>query len=80
MANPGPASSQTTNYLFTGDSTDGIQLGGSASDLVGFHGATPTVQQAAITAVASDAATSAIATAINAIITVLEVKGLVDEN
>ena len=80
MPNPGPASAQTTNYLFNGDSTDGIQLGGSASDLVGFHGATPTVQQAAITALANDASGTAIATAVNAIITALEVKGLIDEN
>ena len=80
MANPGPASSQTTNYLFNGDSTDGIQLAGAASDKLGFHGATPTVQQAAITALANNADGTAIATAVNAIITVLEVKGLIDEN
>lgn len=80
MANPGPASSQTTNYLFNGDSSDGIQLAGSATELLGFHGATPTVQQAAITALANDASGTAIATAVNAIITALEVKGLIDEN
>ena len=80
MANPGPASSQTTNYLFNGDSSDGVQLAGSATELLGFHGATPTVQQAAITALANDASGTAIATAVNAIITVLEVKGLIDEN
>jgi hypothetical protein len=49
MSNPGPASSQTTNYLFNGDSSDGVQLAGSATELLGFHGVTPTVQQAAIT-------------------------------
>lgn len=80
MANPGPASTQTTNYLFNGDSADGIQIGGSAADLVGFHGVTPTVQQAAITALANNASGTAIATAVNAIITALEVKGLIDEN
>jgi hypothetical protein len=80
MANPGPASSQTTNYLFNGDSSDGVQLAGSATELLGFHGATPTVQQAAITALANDASGTAIATAVNAIITALEVKGLIDEN
>jgi hypothetical protein len=80
MANPGPASSQTTNFLFNGDSSDGVQLAGSATELLGFHGATPTVQQAAITALANDASGTAIATAVNAIITALEVKGLIDEN
>lgn len=54
MANPGPASTQTTNYLFNGDSTDGVQLAGSASDKLGFYGVTPIVQpsgsaQAALT-------------------------------
>jgi hypothetical protein len=80
MANPGPASSQTTNYLFNGDSSDGVQLAGSATELLGFHGVTPTVQQAAITALANDASGTAIATAVNAIITALEVKGLIAEN
>jgi hypothetical protein len=80
MANPGPASTQTTNFLFNGDSVDGIQLAGSATDKLGFHGATPTVQQAAITALANNADGTAIAAAVNAIITVLEVKGLIDEN
>lgn len=80
MANPGPASTQSTNYLFNGDSTDGIQIAGSAADLLGFHGATPTAQQPAITALANDASGTAIATAVNAIITALEVKGLIDEN
>jgi hypothetical protein len=54
MANPGPASTQTTNYLFNGDSTDGIQLAGSGDDKLGFYGVTPVVQptgaaQAALT-------------------------------
>jgi hypothetical protein len=44
MANPGPASTQTTNYLFNGDSTDGVQLAGSATDKLGFYGVTPIVQ------------------------------------
>jgi hypothetical protein len=80
MANPGPASTQTTNFLFNGDSVDGIQIAGSASDKLGFHGVDPTVQQAAITALANNADGTAIAAAVNAIITVLEVKGLIDEN
>jgi hypothetical protein len=49
MSNPGPASTQTTNYLFNGDSTDGIQLAGAATDKLAFHGATPVDQAAAIT-------------------------------
>jgi hypothetical protein len=80
MANPGPASTQSTNYLFNGDSTDGIQIAGSATDLLGFHGVDPTAQQGAITALADDASGTAIATAVNAIITALEVKGLIAEN
>jgi hypothetical protein len=80
MANPGPASTQTTNYLFNGDSSDGVQLAGSATELLGFHGVDPTVQQAAITALANNADGTAIAAAVNAIITVLEVKGLIAEN
>jgi hypothetical protein len=80
MANPGPASTQTTNYLFNGDSADGIQIGGSATELVGFHGATPSARQAAITALGNSATGTEIATAVNAIITALEVKGLLDEN
>ena len=54
MPNPGPASTQTTNYLFNGDSTDGIQLAGAATDKLGFYGVSPIVQpsgsaQAALT-------------------------------
>ena len=54
MPNPGPATTQTTNYLFNGDSTDGIQLAGSAADKLGFYGVSPIVQpsgsaQAALT-------------------------------
>jgi hypothetical protein len=80
MSNPGPASTQTDNFLFNGDSTDGIQIAGAASDKLGFHGATPSVQQAAITALGNSATGTEIATAVNAIITALEVKGLIDEN
>ena len=80
MSNPGPASTQTTNYLFNGDSSDGVQLAGSATELLGFHGVTPTVQQAAITDLGNSASGTEIATAVNAIITALEVKGLIAEN
>lgn len=75
MANPGPASTTTAHYLYDGDSTDGILLGGSASKLVGFHGATPVAQASAITAITNTATGTEIATAVNALITVLKNKG-----
>ena len=77
MANPGPASSQTTNYLFNGDSTDGIQIAGAASDLLAFHGATPVAQADAITDLGNSATGTEIATAVNAIIAALVAKGLI---
>ena len=77
MANPGPASSQTTNYLFNGDSTDGIQLAGAASDKLGFHGATPSVQGDAIADIGNSATGTEIATAVNSIIAALVAKGLI---
>lgn len=77
MANPGPASTQSTNYLFNGDSTDGIQLAGAASDKLGFHGATPVVQAATIADLGNSATGTEIATAVNAIIAALEAKGLI---
>lgn len=80
MSNPGPASTQTPIYLFNGDSTDGVLLGGSAAHLVGFHGVAPTAQVGEITAVGNSASGTELATAINALITALEVKGLVAPN
>lgn len=47
MSNPGPASTVTSNYLFTGDASDGIQIAGGATKKVGFYGATPVTQRAA---------------------------------
>ena len=76
MSNPGPASTQTPIYLFNGDSSNGVLLGGSATNLVGFHGATPVVQAGAITAISNTATGTEIATAVNAIITALKNKGL----
>lgn len=73
MANPGPATTVTANYLFNGDASNGVQLGGAPANLVGFHGVTPVVQAAAI-AVPTDLATSIVA--ITAIITALKNKGL----
>jgi hypothetical protein len=76
MANPGPATTVTPNYLFTGDASNGDLIGGSPSNLVGFHGATPVVQAGAITAISNSATGTEIATAVNAIITALKNKGL----
>lgn len=76
MANPGPATTVTANYLFNGDASNGVLLGGSASNLVGFHGATPVAQAGAITALSNTATGTEIATAVNAIITALKNKGL----
>lgn len=77
MSNPGPASTQTTNFLFNGDSTDGIQLAGAATDKLAFHGATPVDQAAAITNLANNADGTAIATAVNAVLVALREKGLI---
>jgi hypothetical protein len=77
MANPGPASTQTTNYLFNGDSTDGIQLAGAATDKLAFHGATPVDQAAAITNIGNSATGTEIATAVNSILAALREKGLI---
>ena len=76
MANPGPATTVTANYLFNGDASNGVLLGGSASNLVGFHGATPVAQAGAITALSNTATGTEIAPAVNAIITALKNKGL----
>lgn len=76
MANPGPASTITTNYLLNGDSTDGVQIGGAATNKVGFYGATPVVRAAAVTTIGNSATGTEIATAVNAIITALKNVGL----
>ena len=77
MSNPGPASTQTTNFLFNGDSTDGVQIAGAATDKLAFHGATPVDQAVAITDLANDASGTAIATAVNAVLVALREKGLI---
>jgi hypothetical protein len=77
MANPGPASTQSTNYLFNGDSSDGVQIAGSATDLLAFHGATPVDQAGAIANIANDASGTVIATAVNSILAALREKGLI---
>ena len=55
--------------------SDGTQLGSSSSELVGFHGATPTDQDAAITLTSGTLGDSN--TAINSILTFLRAKGLI---
>ena len=75
MSNPGPASTQTVNYLLNGNASDGALIGISTGK-VGFYGKTPVVQVAAITTIADDATGTAIATAVNAVITALKNIGL----
>jgi hypothetical protein len=71
MANPGPASTVSTVYLFNGNAADGVALGISTGK-IGFYGETPVVQAAAITTIATNATGTAISTAVNSIITALQ--------
>lgn len=71
MANPGPASTITPVYLFNGNAADGIALGVAGGE-IGFYGETPVVQASAITTVSDTATGTALATAVNAIITALK--------
>ena len=71
MANPGPASTITPVYLFNGNAADGVALG-LASGKIGFYGETPVVQASAITTISDTATGTAIATAVNAVITALK--------
>ena len=75
MSNPGAASTQTSNYLFNGNASDGILLGVAGGE-IGFYGETPVVQAAAITTIADNADGTAIATAVNAVITALKNIGI----
>jgi hypothetical protein len=71
MANPGAASTQTVNYLFNGNASDGVALG-LAGGKIGFYGETPVVQANAISTIANNADGTAIATAVNAVIVALK--------
>jgi hypothetical protein len=71
MSNPGPASTVTPVYLFNGNAADGIALGVAGGE-IGFYGETPVVQAGAITTVSDTATGTALATAVNAIITALK--------
>ena len=76
MANPGPASTITANYLMNGGASDG-DLISPAGGKVGFYGTTPVVQAGAITALVSTTASTAdVAASVNAIITALKNVGL----
>jgi hypothetical protein len=75
MSNPGAASTQTTNYLFNGNASDGVLLG-IATGKVGFYGETPVVQASAISTIADNASGTAIATAVNSVITALQNIGI----
>jgi hypothetical protein len=75
MSNPGPASTQTPVYLLNGNAADGILLSIEGGK-IGFYGETPVVQASAITTVSDSATGTALATAVNAIITALKNVGL----
>lgn len=75
MANPGAASTQTVNYLFNGNASDGVALG-VAGGKIGFYGETPVVQASAINTIANNADGTAIATAVNAVIVALSNVGI----
>lgn len=57
--------------------SSGTRLGQDSSDLVGFHGATPSDQAATISALATAATVGAVVTAVNSLLTALKEKGLI---
>ena len=76
MSNPGPASTQTSNYLLNGSASDGVLIGIAGGE-VGFYGETPVVQAAAITPlVSTTASTSDVCARVNSIITALQNIGI----
>ncbi len=76
MANPGPASTQTSNYLLNGSAADGVLIGIVGGE-VGFYGETPVVQAGAITPlVSTTASTTDMCARINSIITALQNIGI----
>ena len=75
MANPGPASTQTSNYLLNGSAADGVLLGIAGGE-VGFYGETPVVQASAITTLAATPTTAETVAAVNGIITALKNIGI----
>ena len=75
MSNPGPASTQTANYLLHGNASDGVAVG-IVGGKVGFYGETPVVQASAITALTAGPTTAEFVAATNAIITALKNVGI----
>ncbi len=76
MSNPGPASTQTSNYLLNGSAADGVLIGIAGGE-VGFYGETPVVQAGAITPlVSTTASTTDMCARINSIITALQNIGI----
>lgn len=75
MSNPGPASTQTVNYILNGNASDGAQVG-AVGGKVAFYGETPVVQASAITALTAAPTTAEFVAATNAIITALQNIGL----
>jgi hypothetical protein len=76
MANPGPASTQTSNYLLNGSAADGVLIGIVGGE-VGFYGETPVVQAGAISPlVSTTASTTDMCARINSIITALQNIGI----
>jgi hypothetical protein len=75
MSNPGPASTQTENYILNGNASDGALVGTSGGK-VGFYGETPVVQASAITALTAGPSTAEFVAATNAIITALKNVGI----
>lgn len=75
MSNPGPASTQTVNYILNGNASDGAQVG-AVSGKVGFYGVTPVVKAGAITALTAAPTTAEFVAATNSIITALKNVGL----
>jgi hypothetical protein len=55
---------------------DGTRLGQSAADLIGFHGATPSAQSAAVT-LATGATAATIVTAVQSLLAKLRTKGII---
>lgn len=56
---------------------DGVVLGQSSSDLVGFYGKTPVARGAAVTTLATTPTATDIATAVNSIISRLQTVGII---
>lgn len=56
---------------------DGVVLGQSSTDLVGFYGKTPVARGAAVTTLATTPTATDIATAVNSIISRLQTVGII---